>query len=256
MKGKPKWKPPQVSNVARAFGAHAGTNYQCAERFIKSCVPGQWHPKIILPELWHDFQGRSDGFIQYGIWLDNFVHRIDNPNDWKHMRQVWIRLGNVLSRRFLRVENSVVSVEGGTVTDKPPHLWKWNFQYEAKPFNGSITIWIIPQSKKKALLIASLTEYRARSRPRTIMRNSKFKTGAWVTLAIVPEWVTEMPIETRRVFQVCHERSYEIINITPEGLLVLDVSRDVDTLIGGKHNDLRVERRYVRAARTRRLPIT
>lgn len=73
----------------------------------------------------------------------------------------------------------------------------------------------------------------------------KYKSGDIVTLRKIPDWVKSMPAETQQVFKVCLGKSYLITEITPEGFLVLDVSKDADPLIGGKFNDIRIEPDFV-----------
>lgn len=67
------------------------------------------------------------------------------------------------------------------------------------------------------------------------------KEGDFVTLVKAPDGVERLPAETQRAFQLCLKKPYRITEITDDGLLVLDVSHDVDPVIGGKYNDLRVE---------------
>jgi hypothetical protein len=66
-----------------------------------------------------------------------------------------------------------------------------------------------------------------------------------VRLEVLPAWVNSLPAESRRVFRFCVGKTYRIDEITAEGLLVLDVRRDVDRRFGGYGNDIRVEPRYV-----------
>lgn len=75
------------------------------------------------------------------------------------------------------------------------------------------------------------------------------KEGDLVTLIRIPEGVGRLPAETQRAFQICLKKSYRITEITDDGLLVLDVSHDVDPVIGGKYNDLRVEADCVRPSK-------
>jgi len=75
------------------------------------------------------------------------------------------------------------------------------------------------------------------------------KEGDLVILMKAPDGVERLPAETQRAFQLCLKKSYRIAEITDEGLLVLDVSHDVDPVIGGKYNDLRVEVDCVRATK-------
>lgn len=73
------------------------------------------------------------------------------------------------------------------------------------------------------------------------------REGDFVTLVKIPEGTERLPAETQQAFQHCLQKSYRITEITDDGLLVLDVSRDVDTVVGGKFNDLRVEPDCVQA---------
>ena len=72
------------------------------------------------------------------------------------------------------------------------------------------------------------------------------KASDRVVLSTLPPWVDQLPEETQRVFRFCVDRSYEIVEVDANGLLVLDVSGDVDELFGGCKNDIRVEPEYVR----------
>lgn len=76
-----------------------------------------------------------------------------------------------------------------------------------------------------------------------------YKVGDRVTLAKMPKWVKALPEETRLAFITCLHKSYPVTEITQDGLLVLDVSRDVDPLLGSKFNDIRVESKYVEPVR-------
>lgn len=75
------------------------------------------------------------------------------------------------------------------------------------------------------------------------------KQGDLVFLVKAPDGVERLPAETQRAFDLCLKKSYRIAEITGDGLLVLDVSRDVDPVLGGKYNDLRVEADCVRSAK-------
>jgi hypothetical protein len=65
--------------------------------------------------------------------------------------------------------------------------------------------------------------------------------GSWVRLTTLPPWTERMPEESQRVIRHCVGRVFRVDEITPEGLLVLDVSAEVDPVFGGTGNDLRVE---------------
>lgn len=76
-----------------------------------------------------------------------------------------------------------------------------------------------------------------------------YEVGDLVRLTEMPAWVKDLPEESRLAFKTCYRRAYKIASITRDGLLVLDVSRDVDAVLGTQHNDLRVEPAYVTPAR-------
>lgn len=78
----------------------------------------------------------------------------------------------------------------------------------------------------------------------------KYKIGDRVVLAKIPEWVQTLPAESRLAFKVCLYKAYSIVEIDPNGLLVLDVSSDVDPVLGSKFNDIRVESKYVTPPRS------
>jgi hypothetical protein len=75
-----------------------------------------------------------------------------------------------------------------------------------------------------------------------------YKIGDRVTLIRIPDGIESLPEETRKAFAICLNRSYQIIEIDNNGLLVLDVSKDVDSVVGGKYNDLRIESECVKRA--------
>jgi hypothetical protein len=76
-----------------------------------------------------------------------------------------------------------------------------------------------------------------------------YQVGDLVRLTTMPAWVKTLPEESQLAFKTCYRRSYKIAHITRDGLLVLDVSRDVDPVLGTNHNDLRVEPDYVTPTR-------
>jgi len=72
-----------------------------------------------------------------------------------------------------------------------------------------------------------------------------FQVGESVLFATMPPWVERLPAESQAVFRFCLGRTYEISDITDDGLLVLDVSADIDARFGGFMNDIRVEPEFV-----------
>ena len=71
------------------------------------------------------------------------------------------------------------------------------------------------------------------------------KVGQRVRLARLPHWVADLPQESQRVFEFCVGRVFPIAEIDQRGLLVLDVSQEVDSRFGGFMNDIRVESEFV-----------
>ena len=69
--------------------------------------------------------------------------------------------------------------------------------------------------------------------------------GDRVTFSIRPDWVDLLPAESRQVFEACLGRTYCISEIDENGLVVLDVSEDIDRRFGGFMNDLRLEAKYL-----------
>jgi len=69
--------------------------------------------------------------------------------------------------------------------------------------------------------------------------------GNTVRFAKMPEWVAQLPDESRRVFELCFGRTYRIREIDGQGLFVLDVSADVDHRFGGFMNDIRLEAEFL-----------
>lgn len=72
-----------------------------------------------------------------------------------------------------------------------------------------------------------------------------FRVGELVVFARMPRWVGRLPEESQAVFRFCLGRTYRVDEIGSDGLLVLDVSADVDARFGGVMNDIRVEPEFV-----------
>jgi hypothetical protein len=77
------------------------------------------------------------------------------------------------------------------------------------------------------------------------MMRRRFRRGSLVKVVGFPYWVAELPEESRRVFRYCLGRAYAVAEVTDDGLLVLDVSGDVDRKFGGFMNDIRLEPQFV-----------
>jgi hypothetical protein len=69
----------------------------------------------------------------------------------------------------------------------------------------------------------------------------------WVILEALPSWVERLPLESQEVFRFCVGRAYQVSEIDQDGLIVLDVS-EVDAILGGFMNDIRVEEKYLTLA--------
>ncbi len=69
--------------------------------------------------------------------------------------------------------------------------------------------------------------------------------GSTVRFAKMPEWVSNLPDESRRVFEFCLGRTYRIEEIDAQGLFVLDVRTDIDERFGGFRNDIRLEAEFL-----------
>jgi hypothetical protein len=69
--------------------------------------------------------------------------------------------------------------------------------------------------------------------------------GSKVRFVKMPDWVAELPDESRRVFEFCLGRTYRIDEIDSQGLFVLDVSVDIDHRFYGFMNDIRLEAEFL-----------
>ncbi len=67
------------------------------------------------------------------------------------------------------------------------------------------------------------------------------EVGSRVELIGLPDDVPTMPEESRVVFEYCLGRSYLVAEVDPHGLVVLDVSSDVDEKFGTIGNEIHVE---------------
>lgn len=65
--------------------------------------------------------------------------------------------------------------------------------------------------------------------------------GSTVRFAKMPDWVADLPDESRRVYELCLGRTYRIEEIDAQGLCVLDVSAEADAHLGGFGHDIRLE---------------
>jgi hypothetical protein len=66
-----------------------------------------------------------------------------------------------------------------------------------------------------------------------------------VRFAKMPDWVMQLPEESKRVFDYCFGRTYRVESIDSHGLYVLDVSADIDDRFGGRLNDIRLEAEFL-----------
>jgi hypothetical protein len=71
------------------------------------------------------------------------------------------------------------------------------------------------------------------------------KVGGTVRFARMPDWVSQMPEETQRVFELCLGHSYRVVDIDQNGHFMLDVSAEADPLFGGFGNAILLEREYL-----------
>lgn len=67
------------------------------------------------------------------------------------------------------------------------------------------------------------------------------QAGNRVRFVKMPDWVAELPEESRRIFEFCLGRIYLVKEVEERGLCVIDVSPEVDERFGGFMNDLRLE---------------
>lgn len=75
------------------------------------------------------------------------------------------------------------------------------------------------------------------------------KVGQFVVFEKLPDWVRILPANSRKIFEFCRGKPYRIVEVDANGMLVLDVSADVDQRFGGRFNDLRIEPQYVRPSK-------
>ncbi len=72
------------------------------------------------------------------------------------------------------------------------------------------------------------------------------KTGDTVTFNKMPEWINNLPEESRRVFCACLGKSFRVMALDSNGLCVLDVSELIDPMFGGVGNDIRLELEFLK----------
>lgn len=79
-----------------------------------------------------------------------------------------------------------------------------------------------------------------------------YDVGDAVKLMGMPGWVGSLPQESQDAFKACINNSYRIIDITLDGHLVLDISKDADKLLRNRFNDIRVDPKYVAPVQTKK----
>lgn len=72
------------------------------------------------------------------------------------------------------------------------------------------------------------------------------RAGTWVVFETMPAWVVTLPKESQRVFRFCLGRTYRVEEVDEKGVMILDVSGDIDHRFGGFMNDIRLEPQYLR----------
>ena len=72
--------------------------------------------------------------------------------------------------------------------------------------------------------------------------------GDWVTLTVLPPFIEQLPPHSQAVFRFCLGKTFRVEEIDEQGLLVLDVSPEVDKRFGGYMNDIRGESEFVALA--------
>ena len=78
----------------------------------------------------------------------------------------------------------------------------------------------------------------------------KMKPGDLVRFDQLPPWFDRMPKESQDIIEFCMHKPYRVDSVDEQGLLVLDVSPDVDEHFGGTGNDLRFEAEHLRLVET------
>jgi hypothetical protein len=91
----------------------------------------------------------------------------------------------------------------------------------------------------------STTTARSSATPRANSPEFVIKPGSKVKFVRMPLWVKDLPAESQRVFEFCLGRTYCVEGIDSRGLVVLDVSGDVDQRFDGKMNDIRIEAEFL-----------
>ena len=76
--------------------------------------------------------------------------------------------------------------------------------------------------------------------------DNKYKIGDWVTIVKIPPDIgNETEMNTKRVFEICIGKTYPIQGFDKYGHLELDVSKDVDHVVGGFMNTIWIEAKFV-----------
>ena len=169
----PDWIPPRrdVSRVAERFGVNAGNQRKSAIVFAKNTIPKRWKPQHISGGLWDETPEGSFGHMDYTFALRNFPDLVPpfiTPSDIDYGSKYLAaskRIRNVLWDWIFKteaVDPGSTALSGHGIGGGVGH---WFINYQQGKFEGTFTVWILPQSRRQATLIASLTESRMTERP-------------------------------------------------------------------------------------------
>lgn len=81
---------------------------------------------------------------------------------------------------------------------------------------------------------------------RPLSEGAMIQAGSLVIFVTMPPGIETLPEESRRVFRFCLGRTYRVEEIDRWGLVILDVSADIDHLFGGFMNEIHVEPEFLR----------
>jgi hypothetical protein len=73
------------------------------------------------------------------------------------------------------------------------------------------------------------------------------RVGSFVRRRTLPSWVGQLPKESQRAFDLALGNAVQVIEIEPDGVLVLDITPVVRDKLGGVRHTIMVEPEYVDA---------
>ena len=157
-----KYKKPSASAIGRAFGFHAPNLQSGGQEFIKNVIPKSWQARLVRGNIWERSESGSYELMEYVIELRAFPYLSGfKSRDFGAPKfRVYKEIRNILWDWIFKTKGMTYPAPNGGGVGCG--LGQWHVSYQHRGFEGTFLVWIIPQGKQRATLIAHLTEARVR----------------------------------------------------------------------------------------------